>query len=67
MAMHVDHPVAIEAILAVNAGIKLRCDVCGRFIALQDFTAGASRQMLTPDAYMCRETYQTLCKQHGAK
>lgn len=65
MAMFVDSAVAIEAILAHSCGEKLRCDVCGKFIALRDFSNGASRRMLTPDAYMSRETYETLCKTHG--
>lgn len=44
----------------------LRCDDCGRFIALADFESGAaSRRLLTPDAYGSRETYETLCAEHS--
>ena len=42
-----------------------RCDVCGRFIALADFEAGATRHQLTPDSHFTRETYETLCKKHA--
>jgi hypothetical protein len=41
-----------------------RCDVCGRFIALEDFDRGAVRRLLTPDSHYTRETYETLCIEH---
>jgi hypothetical protein len=39
-----------------------RCDVCGRFIAFEDFENGAVRRLVTPDAEGTREEYETLCK-----
>lgn len=42
-----------------------RCDVCGKFIAMADFDKGAIRHMVTPDAYGTRETWETLCIDHG--
>lgn len=38
-----------------------RCDMCGKFIALNDFDAGAIRRLLTPDSDWSREQYETLC------
>ena len=44
-----------------------RCDICGQFIALDDFEAGrAIRRELTPDSEYSRETWETehvLCAQ----
>lgn len=42
-----------------------RCDVCGKFIAMDDFDKGAVRYMVNPDAYGCEETWETLCVKHG--
>lgn len=42
-----------------------RCDVCGRFIAMDDFDNGAIRRMLTPDSDRSREEWETLCKAHA--
>lgn len=42
-----------------------RCDVCGRFIAFEDFDRGAVRQLVTPDSAYTRETYETLCIEHA--
>jgi len=42
-----------------------RCDVCGKFIALDDFGRGAVRYMINPDAYGCEERWETLCLKHG--
>ncbi len=42
-----------------------RCDVCGRFIALDDFGNGAVRVLVTPESDRSHETYDTLCKQHA--
>jgi hypothetical protein len=43
-----------------------RCDICGRFIALNEFGNGtAIRNLVTPDAYGFTETWETyhdLCK-----
>ena len=45
-----------------------RCDECGRFIPLQDFADGeASRELVTPDSLVTRETFETLCKLHSAR
>jgi hypothetical protein len=42
-----------------------RCDVCGKFIAMNDFGKGAIRHMLTPDAEGFTETWETLCIKHA--
>jgi hypothetical protein len=43
-----------------------RCDQCGRFIPLEDFTTGrALRVLVTPDAYGAVETWETLCRDHN--
>lgn len=43
-----------------------RCDVCGKFIALDDFAFDkASHTLINPDAYGCEETWETLCKEHS--
>jgi hypothetical protein len=42
-----------------------RCDVCGRFIAYDDFDNGATRQMLTPDSHFSSEDWETLCVEHS--
>jgi hypothetical protein len=43
-----------------------RCDVCGRFIALDDFDKGAVRRIDRPDAYGSSESWKTLCIKHAA-
>jgi hypothetical protein len=42
-----------------------RCDVCGKFIAMDDFDKGAVRYCVTPDSEFSRETWETLCVKHG--
>jgi len=42
-----------------------RCDVCGKFIAIDDFSNGAMRQFMTPDSEFSKETYQTFCIKHA--
>jgi hypothetical protein len=39
-----------------------RCDVCGKFISLDDFSKGAIRRLIFPDSEYTRETYETLCR-----
>jgi CRISPR/Cas system-associated protein Cas10 (large subunit of type III CRISPR-Cas system) len=42
-----------------------RCDVCGRFVALEDFESGrATRRLETPDSDYSSEAYETLCARH---
>ncbi len=42
-----------------------RCDICGRFISLEDFDSGkANRRMVTPDTDFTCEDYETLCRDH---
>jgi hypothetical protein len=43
-----------------------RCDVCGRFISIRDFSRGAVRLLITPDSYRSREEWETLCVEHAA-
>jgi len=42
-----------------------RCDVCGKFIAFDDFGKDACRVLVTPDSEYTREEYETLCKNHN--
>lgn len=42
-----------------------RCEVCGRFIPLDDFPDKATHTLINPDAYGCEETWETLCKDHS--
>jgi hypothetical protein len=42
-----------------------RCDVCGKFIAMDDFDNGAVRDLVYPDSEFTRETWKTLCKKHA--
>jgi hypothetical protein len=42
-----------------------RCDECGRFIALEDFSHGAVRRLIYPDSAFARETWETLCARHS--
>jgi hypothetical protein len=44
-----------------------RCDVCGRFIALDDFDKGAVRRLIYPDSERTAETWETLCRAHARK
>lgn len=44
-----------------------RCDVCGRFIAFEDFDKGAVRSCVTPDSDRSRETWDTFCIKHAAE
>jgi hypothetical protein len=45
---------------------RYRCDVCGRFISMDDFHSGtAVRHIVTVDAYYSQEGYETLCKHHA--
>lgn len=42
-----------------------RCDVCGRFIPMQDFVDKvATRWLVTPDSLYSSEEYETLCRDH---
>lgn len=42
-----------------------RCEVCGRFIPLDDFPDKASHTLIYPDSYHRPETWETLCKEHS--
>jgi hypothetical protein len=42
-----------------------RCDVCGRFIAFDDFGRAAVRRLVYPDSEFTRETWETLCRAHS--
>lgn len=46
-----------------------RCDVCGRFIPLDNFRehGGAVRKLLTPDSDRSVEEWETLCKEHSGQ
>jgi hypothetical protein len=40
-----------------------KCDVCGKFIAMEDFSHGAVRKLVDP----YYETWETLCRKHAPK
>jgi hypothetical protein len=43
-----------------------KCDICGRFISLNDFAKGkASRKMVSFDSHYSYEDYETLCATHS--
>ena len=42
-----------------------RCDICGRFIAMEDFDKGAVRNCVYPDSELTKETWETLCCVHA--
>lgn len=43
-----------------------KCDVCGRFIALQDFADGKAKHiLLEPDSELGKESWETLCAAHA--
>lgn len=47
-----------------------RCDVCGRFIAIEDFCRKpfpAIRRLIYPDSEYTRETWETLCRGHASQ
>ena len=43
-----------------------RCDVCGQFIAYDNFVTGrAVRRLLEPDSDLGTEKWETLCRYHA--
>ena len=44
-----------------------RCDECGRYIAVEDFSpeGAATRIMVLPESDCSVETYETLCAKHA--
>lgn len=38
-----------------------KCDICGKFIAHEDFENGARRQLIVPDNHFGIENFETLC------
>ena len=47
---------------------SIRCDVCGRFISLNDLAdERASHKLIYPDSDRSAETWESLCKQCAAK
>lgn len=45
-----------------------RCDYCGKFISFSDLDSGkASRKLVTPDSYLSKEEYETVCSKCNAK
>ena len=48
----------------------MECDVCGKFIAINDFDSGATRTMTikwTGQDSEHYEDYETLCKKHAKR
>jgi len=51
--------------MPLTSNQNLRCDVCGRFIKLEDIVEGrASFTLVTPDSLKTQETYEGLCREH---
>jgi hypothetical protein len=49
-----------------NPMFRFRCDVCGRFIALQDLEDGrAKRWIVSPDTQYTQEEFATRCEKHA--
>lgn len=47
---------------------KMKCDVCGRFIAFVDFENGnATSKCISVDTHYSSEEYEVLCKKHTDK
>ena len=43
-----------------------RCDACGKYIPMLDFSSGAAmRKMITPDSEFTKEEFRTLCRHHA--
>ena len=46
--------------------MRIRCDVCGKFISYKDLeNKRASRFLKTPDSHFTKEEYVTLCRTHN--
>lgn len=43
-----------------------KCDQCGKFIPMQELMDGiATHRLVTPDSFLTKEEYITLCKDHS--
>jgi hypothetical protein len=43
---------------------NLRCDACGKFISIKDWTTGvAMSRQITPDSHCSKEEYETFCRE----
>jgi len=41
---------------------KIKCDYCGKFISYKDLDEGKAYSiMTTPDSYLTKEEYETIC------
>lgn len=50
------------------ARLPIKCDVCGRFVALEKLLDGSAiHRILTPDSHFSREEWETLCQNHNEK
>jgi hypothetical protein len=55
-----------EAALTVAWEEVYRCDVCGRFVSLDDLAERrATRRLVTPLSDFTREEYETICERHS--
>lgn len=44
---------------------RIKCDICGKFIAFEDLAEGAALNIMTlPESLFTRETYRSLCPKH---
>lgn len=47
---------------------QIKCDECGKFIALDDLANGkAQHQLATPESLTTRETFSSLCSEHAGQ
>jgi methionyl-tRNA synthetase len=51
----------------VSRVMTMKCDVCGRFVSLDDLASErAIRRLVTPDSHFTAEEYVTFCRDHTA-
>jgi hypothetical protein len=44
---------------------RIKCDVCGKFIAYEDLAEGSALNIMTlPESIFTRETFKSLCPRH---
>jgi hypothetical protein len=54
-----------KSLREVERDVWNRCDVCGKFIAMDAFGKGAVRKLIYPDSELTKEAWETLCVEHA--